>query len=375
MPAGTRSTVYLFALVAGLLTAPAASGQEFAAGAGAPPTARVGLDSVMSADTFLASDGHESGAAFDLAGAWRVAPRLEASARPVFSRGLDGQWEAEVYQLALRYDQPGRVRLRLEAGYLPSPIGIMVLESRADQNPLIAPATSYETRLPPLEAGTPPAQLSAGLYPLSAQATASTNRWDLRAGVLGSSPARVRPLRGEDKPPSAAQLALGGGVTPHIGLRLGASFSRGVYAKASEVADPSTGNRLATLMGLDADYSVGYTRVYADWIEGRFERAADTAVARTLTVTGVRTLSPRWYLAARVQRQSTSHAEFDADADSEAGWMASGPATALSLESVIGYRLMPELTVRTGYLGYRRFGVDEIEHHASCSIVWSQRWR
>src|SRR4029078_2144176 len=123
------------------------------------------------------------------------------------------------------------------------------------------------------------------------------------APVLCSSTARTRQLTGEDKPPAAPQLAVGGGVTPFIGLRLGASFERGVYARASELAVPSTGDRHATIVGLDADYSVGFTRVYADWIQGVFDRATGSTTGRTLTVTGVRTLSARLYIAARPERE------------------------------------------------------------------------
>ena len=278
----------------------AVSAQELPAASDAS-TARVGIDSVTSADVYAASDEHEGSAVIDVSAAWRVASRVQVSFRPVISRGLDGAWKTNVYQAAMRYDRPGRVRLRFEGGYLPSPIGILPLESRADQNPMVTSAQNYDAWLPFFERGTPWVQLTSGLYPLAAQVTAAGERWDLRGAVLGSSTARTRPLTGEDKPPAAPQLAVGGGVTPFIGLRLGASFERGVYARASELAVPSTGDRHATIVGLDADYSVGFTRVYADWIQGVFDRATGSTTGRALTVTGVRTLSPRWYVAARLQ--------------------------------------------------------------------------
>ena len=230
---------------------------------------------------------------------------MTIDARPVITRGYDGAWHADIYQLAVRYDRPGDVRWRLEAGYLLSPVGILPLESRADQNPMIVPTASYTSYLPTFEAGTPPVQLATGLYPLGAQATASATHWDLRAGVLGSSPVRVRPLTG-DRPPGAPQLAFGGGVTPLTGLRIGGSFVYGRYAKASEVAVPSTGDRMATIVGFDADYAFGFTRFYVDWMHNAYERADGTTIGTALTATAVRTLTPRWYLAGRVQRQTTS---------------------------------------------------------------------
>jgi hypothetical protein len=352
----------------------AAEAQEIQAASGSSAE-RIGLDSVTSADVYAGSDEHQGSAVFDISAVWRVASRLQVSARPVISRGLDGEWETNVYQAAVRYDRPGRVQLRFEGGYLPSPIGILPLESRADQNPMITPAQDYDAWLPFFERGTPWVQLTSGLYPLAAQVTAASAHWDLRGAVLGSSTARTRPLTGEDKPPAAPQLAIGGGVTPLVGLRLGASFERGVYARASELAVPATGDRRATIVGLDADYSAGYTRVYADWIQGVFDRAQGSTTGRALTVTGVRTLSPRWYLAARVQHESTTDALIRPPAGgSPLVHPLTEPQTQLSVETTAGLRLTPELTVRAGYYGSREFGAAALESRAACSIVWTQRW-
>jgi hypothetical protein len=338
------------------------------------PTEQVGFDSVTSVDTYAAHDGHASGAVFDLSGVWRVAPALQVSVRPVVVRKLDGTWDANVYELSVRYDRPGRVLLRVEAGYLPSPIGILPLESRADQNPLITSAQNYDAWLPFFEHGTPWVQLGSGQYPLAAQVTVAGKAWDLRGGILGSSTARARPLTGGDNPPATPHLALGGGLTPHVGLRLGASFERGVYAKAYELADPATGDRSATIVGLDADYSVGYTRLYADWIQGTFDRAAGSTTGRALTVTGVRTLSPRWYLAARLQRQTTTDALVWPDETDPVLAALTRPESALNVEAVAGYRVTADVTLRAGYHGDRDFGEAGLEPQAVCSIVWTRRW-
>jgi len=362
------------AVCASLLAPRVISAQELPAASDAS-TARVGIDSVTSADVYAASDQHQGSAVIDISAAWRVASRVQVSFRPVISRGLDGSWDTNVYQAAMRYDRPGPVRLRFEGGYLPSPIGILPLESRADQNPMITSAQNYDAWLPFFERGTPWVQLASGLYPLAAQVTAAAERWDVRGAVLGSSTARTRPLTGEDKPPAAPQLAVGGGVTPFIGLRLGASFERGVYARASELAAPSTGDWRATIVGLDADYSVGFTRIYADWIQGVFERATGSTTGRALTVTGVRTLSPRWYVAARLQHESTTDALVRSSGSASLAVHAlTEPQTQLTVETVAGLRLTPELTVRAGYYGYREFGEPDLESHAVCSIVWTQRW-
>jgi hypothetical protein len=130
-----------------------------------------------------------------------------------------------------------------------------------------------------------------------------------------------------------------------------------------------------------------------------FERAGGHAVASAVTVTGVRTLAPRWFLAGRVQRLTTSHrvtavegpalpvyesgyGNEHADGSygaavgppTAAAWVDRGSARALSLETAVGYRLTPEVTLRAGYLGYRGYNDTVLEHHATCSVVWARRW-
>lgn len=408
MPTSRTRRIFAFVAVCLVTAAPAAAQTPSAAAPSA--IAKVAADSVVSADTFVEHEGAEGGAVFDFLGGWRLGPSVELIARPVLWRDHDGDWDGDIYQLALRHDRPGRVRMRLEGGYLPSPIGISPLESRADANPLIAPITAYTAALPVFEAGTPQTQLASPLYPLAVQATWATSHWDVRAALLESSLVRVRPLTGDNKPPRAPQLAVGGGLTPYIGLRLGASLAYGRYARAEEVADPSAGDRTATIVGVDGDYSIGYTRVYGDFVRTSLERAGDHAVATGLTITAVRTLSPRWYVAGRGQRLTTNHLlvrqehsySHHTSSDSSYGdhsgdyglqppasnspygtapyvpvadWVDGGSGFAFGLESTLGYRLSPDITVRAGYLGYRAFGDDELEHHATFSLVWAKRWK
>ena len=388
-----RTLTVAAVLLGSLLSTPALA-QEYAATA-PDSTARAGVESVVSGDSFTDTDSQHGIATFDIAAAWRPSRRITIEGRPVITRDYDGAWHADLYQLAVRYDRPGDVRWRLEAGYLLSPVGILPLESRADQNPMIVPTAAYTSYLPTFEAGTPSVQLASGLYPLGAQATASTTHWDVRAGVLGSSPARVRPLTG-DRPPGAPQISFGGGVTPFTGLRVGSSFVFGRYAKASEVADPSTGDRTATIVGVDADYAFGYTRVYVDWMHNAYERAGGTTIGTALTATAVRTLLPRLYVAGRVQRQTTSstieqrlvtygypvdplrstgtYAAYRPSGAAVLEWVEAGPADSLSVEAVAAYRISTDVTAKGGYLGYRFFGVSSLDNRVEVQIVWTRRW-
>jgi hypothetical protein len=354
MPAltyGYRAVLAGTVLVAPMLAVPARAQTPVQGGGGT--VAHVAADTVASSSAFVQSGERHSVSMLDVLGAWRVASGVEVILRPVLQRDYFGNWQADLYQLAVRYDTGTRVRSRIEAGYLPSPIGLAPLESRADANPLVAPVTAYTSFLPSFEAGTPTTQLSSPLYPLAAQATVSARYWDVRGAVLDSSLVRVRPLTGDNKPPRAPQVAVGGGVTPHIGLRLGASFARGRFARASEVADRTRGDRMATVVGVDGDYSIGYTRVYGEWIRTSFDRATGRAAASGITLTAVRTLAPRWFLAGRAQRLTTSHMVIKRVAEVEdygngylhqdaPTWADLGPQDALSLETALGYRLSPE---------------------------------
>jgi hypothetical protein len=352
-------------------------------------------ESVVSGGLYVEHDGVEGMSAFDLTGGWRLGD-FEALARPVVRRDLEGDWHADIYQLAVRYARPGRVAWRLEAGYLPSPVGISPLESRADVNPMIAPIGAYTASLPAFEAGTPGVSLMSPWYPLAAQLTLSARRWDVRAAVLESSLVRTRSLTGGADESAGAQLALGGGITPVVGLRVGGSFARGRYARGADTSAIDDRDRQATLAGIDADWSFRYTRIYGDAVVAAFDKAAGVARASVWTVTAVQTLSPRWYVAARSQRQttmdrleqvdhspsyghgddggySTPHAYEPSPAGSD--WLNLGAGTALSVETTVGLRLSPELTLRAGYLGYRGFSDEGLEHHATASVVWSKRVR
>ena len=66
-------------------------------------------------------------------------------------------------------------------------------------------------------------------------------------------------------------------------------------------------DRAATIVSADGDWSFAYTRLYGDFVRTSFTRAvAAPVVATAFTLTGVQTLSPRWFVAGRAQRLTTS---------------------------------------------------------------------
>ena len=45
-----------------------------------------------------------------------------------------------------------------------------------------------------------------------------------------------------------------------------------------------------------------------------------------------------------------------------------------SAEEVLGYRLTPELTLRTGHRARRGFGRPGFDHQVAVFVVWRRRW-
>ena len=92
-------------------------------------TSRVALDVVAAADVGAGSQvRRESTAWLDAFGAVWISGDFELRVRPVvFRRSFDGDWQAQMYELALRCERAGPIGVRLDAGAFPSPIGLSIL--------------------------------------------------------------------------------------------------------------------------------------------------------------------------------------------------------------------------------------------------------
>ena len=115
----------------------------------------------------------------ELRRALRVAPQVvrlddqwSLQIRPWFFKSASADtWNKEIYQAAVRYDRQGPVSLRVDAGYIASPIGLGMLDMRADINPTIQGHPSYFVPLMPFDRGAPLVRSIASSYPLGALAT------------------------------------------------------------------------------------------------------------------------------------------------------------------------------------------------------------
>ena len=66
-------------------------------------------------------------------------------------------WDTQLYQASLRYERPGTIATRVDAGYMASTIGLGLFDANPSVNPTIAGHTSYFTMLP-FDAGAPRAR-------------------------------------------------------------------------------------------------------------------------------------------------------------------------------------------------------------------------
>jgi hypothetical protein len=303
----------------------------------------------------------------DLAATVPIGSRFGAVVRPYAHRLEGGEWTAEMYQLQLRYQSTTRIPIRVDAGIITSPLGLGTLQLRPDQSAAIKIPFYYYMPLPRFDAQNHGMQLISGGYPLGAVVSTSGSRWDVRAGITDSTPARSRNVFDADRPAAMRQIVVGGGVSPVVGLRVGAGLAHGAYRTIGPDAPDavaSAGKTEVTVVNLEAEYAFGHTRFSGEWIRDRLESPLGPSVARGYFVQAVQTLTPRLFATAQLVGAS---APAYINQRRERRNMTSAELSA-------GYRLHEQLTVRGGYYASRHFFATERSHTAVASLVWSHRW-
>jgi hypothetical protein len=330
-------------------------------------SSRLALDVVAAADANAGSDVTRKPTAWlDAFGALRLSDAVDIRARPVvFRRSFDGAWRAQIYELAVRYERRAAVAMRIDAGHFSSPIGLSILENRPNQNPVVSPHSTLYLPVPRYEAGTPTTFLLAASYPLGARLTVSGRKWDARTAITDSSAIRGRPSFGDDKPPRMANYMFGAGVTPRIGVRIGGAVAYGPYAAASEVSDPSRGNRTASLAQVEGEWSFAYTRLAGEWLWTKRELAHDDARVNGGWIEGTQTLSPRIFMAVRYDDQRTR-------------WTRASDGVGVDtpyrrFETTMGFRVSPEITLRGSFMTRKGYVVGFWDEQVLASVVYARR--
>lgn len=333
----------------------------------AAQTPRFAVDIVAAADGDAGSEVTRKPTAWlDLFGAVRLAEGLDLRARPVvLRRSFDGEWQTQIYELALRYERPGAVGWRVDLGQFSSPVGLSILENRPDRNPVVSPHSTLYLPIPRIESGTPTTFLLAASYPLGAKVTVSGSKWDARAAVTDSSAIRGRPFFGDNKPPRMANVMVGGGFTPHIGLRFGGAIAVGPYAADTEVRDRSRGERRAALVQIEGEWSFNHTRLAGEWLWTERELAHDDARVHGGWVEATQTLGPRLFAAVRYDEQWTRWTMPADFSERETPYR--------RVETALGIRVMPEITLRASYMTRKGYVVGFWDDQFLASIVFAKK--
>lgn len=359
-----RATILAGWLVSAAL-APTASAQS---------VERIAIDSVVSVDEFHGTNvSHDPQVIIDFSVGVRLSDRWQVYLRPWFrlprpasSTAPSPDWDKEIYQAGLRYERPGTVATRVDAGYILSPIGLGMFDARPELNPTILPHLSYLIRMPTFDPSGPRVSTVAASYPLGAQLTVSGTRWDARAAVVNSAPVRLYVVGAVTNPAQTPVFVAGGGITPRTGLRLGVSVAHGLYATPSEITRPSSTGRAMTMVGGEGEFAFGYTKIAGEVMRTSFDTSTDAAVAYEWFVQATHTLTPRWFIAGRQEGTSAPPLA--------TGIFVGSRTTQNIVEATAGFRVTREVTLRSSYFARRVYGGTTWGKQVGVSMVWARRW-
>jgi hypothetical protein len=346
----------------------------------APATAqteyeRVGVDATVGIDTFQGDNtSSRPQVIIDLVGAaqlgkgWQLYVRpWFRQARPTTPTGTPPSWDAQIYQASLRYERPGPVATRVDAGYITSPIGLGLFDTNPKANSMISGHSSYFVPMLPFDTNGPRVPAIASTYPFGALLTVSGNHWDARTAIVNSSPVRIS-IPGVSTNPRSTPVFEGGvGVTPLTGLRVGVSIARGAYVTSAELSPTAIpGDRELTMTAFEGEYAVRYTKVTAEVIHDTFAVPGGHLRAYAWFVQGTQTLTPRWYVAGRHEGTSSPVAGNSLGAGTQPS-MTAGELTA-------GFRATRDITVKASYYARQPYGRQDWDQQGGLSIVWQHRW-
>ena len=323
------------------------------------------LDSAVSVDqTRTFSGDNSSGAILDAVMSVGFGAGFEGMIRPWAQRQANGDWNKQIWVAAVRYQRPGPIGLRVDAGLIPSPVGLSNLMLRPQLNPTVSLPASLFQPLPPIDVGGPRVTLLGAVYAYGATATVSGAHWDVRTAVIDTSPLRTRRIFGSTNPPRFDNVVIGGGITPFVGFRVGGSLTHGGWQRAGE-SPTITANRDATIVTVESEFSFRYTKLLGEFVHDTLETSSGNRVATGWYVQGQQTLTPRWYVAGRVEHIASPAVTLPLTIDQQ---------HLDGIEETLGFRLTPELTLRVDHRARRGFGRAVFDHQASVSAVWWKRW-
>jgi hypothetical protein len=229
--------------------------------------------------------------------------RLQAwgAIEPLPSIVLYAQGEAEVgsasprsnarpqtEQFGLRYGRSER--LVVDAGRIAPVVGAFASRHFSTRNPLIGEPDGYTLD-----------------YPYGIKVSGEVTHADYRLALVSLPTTHINY---QPAPTARLRPAVGFGVTPTVGLRIGGSFTMGPYLNRSmdSILPTSTAwtdydQRVAAI---DFSFSRGYLETHAEAARGSYEVPGRATPITGFTYYGEAkyTLSPRFYVAARAERNN-----------------------------------------------------------------------
>lgn len=241
-----------------------------------------------------------------------------------------GETEIDIEQTFLRYSFPSPLRLVLEAGKFATPLGSFSKRYFSNINPLIGTPGSYDVS-----------------YPLGIKASGSAARFDYWAAVIDL------PLSNEKyvpEPSRAPRPALGAGVTPIIGMRLGAYFTQGPYLNRDlgPMLPPGAGwkDYRQKIMGFEVQYSRGYFEVNSEFTLSGYDvpTRSEAVWGKAYYIEPKYTWSPRFFTALRLEKNDYAYVK----PLSSTFWLAR-TVNYYDVEAGLGYRLGSGTVLKAAY--------------------------
>ncbi len=236
--------------------------------------------------------------------------------------------ETELEQAFLRcwFEAPSRPVL--EAGKIPMPVGNFARRYLSSVNPLIGAPLGYDIS-----------------YPLGLQVSGKTDRFDYRVAAIDL------PLANGFVPEASRALrpALAAGVTPIIGTRLGAYFTRGPYLNRGLEpllpAGASWKDYTQRVVGLDFQFSRAHFELNGDFTWSRHDvpERSSPVRGRAYYIEPKYTWTPRFFTAVRFEK--TDYPYIEAEGDEWAAEVVKSYDTEVGL----GYRFNPAALLKVAY--------------------------
>jgi hypothetical protein len=279
----------------------------------------------------------------DPAPAWRVRlwaagqihPSLQGFVLGEREGGQTGDEEeeetgVELEQAFLRYSFRAPLRLALQAGKIPMPIGNFARRYFSDVNPLVGAPDAYGVN-----------------YPLGILVSGGISLLDYRLGVID------RPVTNEQYVPesaSAPRPVLAIGMTPTTGVRLGAYLTRGPYLSEDlESVLPAGADWKGydqRIAGVEFQFSRGHFELNADFASSKYDvpTHAQESRGKTYFIEPKYTWSPRFFTALRLEQNDYAFIR----PVSSSVWMAR-TANVYDAEAGFGFRLGPTTLLKVAY--------------------------